>query len=173
MSDVSIVRCWPEASSEVTAAVQAMWARSGVVDEEASAERSSQIVTAALLGDRAVGVATAEVLTLPRLGVPMFHYRTFVDSGQRDQGVAAELFFESFRQLRDHSKAAPEGAPLGVLTIFQTSRFHGDPMGALPVIPIDGLEGATMVYLGLSPKGHRMRATWFGHARIPEDLGYT
>ena len=151
---------WQTDLPEEGEAVVAFWLKEkAIADETQARQRLKEIVLHARGSDgEMAGVCTAVPVTLPRLGQPMYYYRTFVGEKWRKSRLVVLLLKRAFELLEGH--AVKNNYPcIGVLIELENSRFA--EAGRMPVWP-----DVDFVYIGKSQRGHEMRVRYFRGAKL-------
>jgi hypothetical protein len=156
-----IVPVWKNVTSELSAELVNLWARTGAIGGPVNAiVRARQAVCIARDANGiACGVGTAVVRVLPRLRQPMYFYRQFFAPEFRGHRQTVPFFSRARDTLQAHnaSLAAPEA--LGVLV-----ELENPLLAARYVHACDPHSGTT--FIGYSPRGLQLRVSYFDDARL-------
>lgn len=151
---------WPQVTAPAGAAIKAFWRSEGALaDETAMDARLGQVVMHACDASGAVaGVCTALAVTPPRLGQPLYYWRTFVGARWRSSPLVMALLKRSCALLEEHARN--HGYPcIGVLLELENQRFRERGRMATWVNP-------RFVYIGRSERGLDLRVLYFKGARL-------
>lgn len=146
-------------------ALRAFWKREGaLVDDQQIDERLPQVVMHATTRDGDVaGVCTALAMTHPRIGQPLYYWRTFVGKPWRNSPLVGMLLRKSCRALEEH--AAKHDFPcIGVLLELENARFK--ERGRAPV-----WANPRFVYIGRSERNLDLRVLYFDGAKLQSPRG--
>ncbi|MFC5488607.1 hypothetical protein [Dokdonella soli] len=151
---------WPANAAEDAAAIRAFWRREGALTDDASMDqRLTQVVMhARTKAGEVAGVCTAIPMTLPRLGQPMYYWRTFIGARWRSSPLVMSLLKRSCVLLEDHARAH-DFPCIGVLLELENDRFRERGRMATWFSP-------RFVYIGRSDRGLDLRALYFKGARL-------
>lgn len=141
-------------------AVLDFWKREGAIGDESQAkQRLREIVLHARDdNDEVAGVCTAVPMTLPRLGQPMYYYRTFIGAKYRKTMLFLHLWNRARPILERHARS--HGFPcIGVLIELENSRF-----GETGLDPVWGRHD--FIYIGKSQRGFDLRVHYFRGAKL-------
>jgi hypothetical protein len=149
-----------ESSSVTTDDVFALWAREGVVADAAARERIEQVHLVALADDELVGVSTLYLERHPRLGMQLWHYRTFVSSAHRQSMLAAQLYLRNLELLEARFLSGEDTRAQGIVFDLENDQL------------MKGLNSAVWpltktTFIGDSPMGAQIRVRYFPGARVP------
>ena len=152
--------CWPETSDDDADAIKAFWRAEGALNDEAAMERRvKQVVMHARTHNGEVaGVCTAIPMTPPRLGQPMYYWRTFIGARWRATSLVMSLLKRSCVLLEEHARAH-DFPCIGVLLELENDRFREVGRMATWYNP-------RFVYIGRSDRGLDLRALYFKGARL-------
>jgi hypothetical protein len=151
---------WQTDLPDENEAVLAFWrAEKAIGDETQARARLKEIVVHARSEDGEVaGVCTAVSMTLPRLGQPMYYYRTFVGEKWRKSRLVVLLLKRAFELLEGY--AVKNNYPcIGVVIELENARFA--EAGRMPVWP-----DVDFVYIGKSQRGFDLRVRYFRGATL-------
>ncbi|MDN5925259.1 MAG: hypothetical protein L0H70_09705, partial [Xanthomonadales bacterium] len=154
------IACWGNIRAEDAEALRAFWRSEGALrDGVRLDERLPQVVMYARssAGD-IVGACTAERLVAPRLGQPVYYWRTFTASTWRAKLPVKALLLRSCALLEIHARA--HGFPaIGVLLELENAIFKGKARNAVWRNP-------RFVYIGRSARGLEVRVYYFRGAKL-------
>ena len=151
---------WPAVTADNAATIRAFWRREGALTDDALMDqRLNQVVLHACspLGEIA-GVCTAVSVTLPRLGQPMYYWRTFIGSAWRATPLVKAMLQRSCAHLEEFSRAR-DFPCIGVLLELENERFRERFRKATWWNP-------PFVYIGRSERGLDLRVRYFKGARL-------
>lgn len=153
---------WPAADTAEKEDISAFWRREGALNDEAAIEqRLKQVVMHARTRDGEVaGVCTAMPMTPPRLGQPMYYWRTFVGARWRASSLVMSLLKRSCALLEEHARTHDYPC-IGVLLELENDRFRERGRMATWFNP-------RFVYIGRSDRGLDLRALYFKGARLKD-----
>lgn len=157
------IACWGDISDADRAALSVFWQAEGALNgAERVAARLPQVVMYArsATGDIA-GVCTADRVTAPRLGQPVYYWRTFTAHAWRAKLPVKALLLRSCELLEEHARAHKFPA-IGVLLELENSIFKGKARNAARRNP-------RFVYIGQSMRGLEVRVHYFRGARLKQD----
>jgi len=151
---------WPEPSAEDAAAIKAFWRAEGALTDEATMDaRVRQVVLHARTHEGEVaGVCTALPMTPPRLGQPMYYWRTFVGARWRATPLVMSLLKRSCALLEGYARTHDYPC-IGVLLELENDRFRERGRMATWFNP-------RFVYIGRSERGLDLRVLYFRGARL-------
>ena len=141
-------------------AIRAFWRREGALTDDAQTDqRLPQLVMHARTRDGEVaGVCTAVPVTLPRLGQPLYYWRTFVGSQWRSTPLVMAMLKRSCAHLEEYARTR-DFPCIGVLLELENDRFRDRGRMATWWNP-------RFVYLGRSDRGLDLRVLYFRGARL-------
>lgn len=160
MRKVTCFPAWGQASSEDQRDIVEFWLREkALLSAEAASNRVGQVVMFARdQDDQVAGVCTAVPQSPPRLGQPVYFYRSFIAPKYRQTLLVFRMLKKAVALLE--ADAREHGWPcIGVLLELENERFN--QRGRMPVWP-----GIDFVYIGKSPRGFECRVHWFAGARL-------
>jgi len=156
---------WGGIAPDDARALRAFWKREGALtDDKQVDERLPQVVMHATTSDGEVaGVCTALAMTHPRIGQPLYYWRTFVGKQWRSSQLVGLLLRKSCRVLEEH--AAKNNFPcIGVLLELENARFR--ERGRAPV-----WANPRFVYIGRSERKLDLRVLYFDGAKLKTPQG--
>ena len=141
-------------------AIQAFWRREGAItDQSQMDERVRQVVMHALDADGEVaGVCTAQPMSPPQLGQPVYYWRTFVGAKWRNTALVMRLLKRSCVQLEAYAHANDYPC-IGILLEMENTRFREKGRMAAWWNP-------AFVYIGRSQRGLDTRVLYFKGAKL-------
>jgi hypothetical protein len=152
---------WKQVTPELQDELVALWTRHRAIgDPVLAAARAKQAVC--LLRDEAgalCGVSTAVVRVLPRLRQPMYYFRQFFAESIRGRKQAIPFYNTACGLLRDYNASLKVPESLGVLIELENTLMAR-------LYDRAWVEEAGSVFLGYSPRGFQLRATYFDGARL-------
>ncbi|HEY6940932.1 hypothetical protein [Dokdonella sp.] len=153
---------WPGVDAGAAVEIKAFWRAEGALNDEAAMDqRVKQVVMHALTRSGEVaGVCTAMPMTPPRLGQPMYYWRTFVGARWRASALVMSLLKRSCVLLEEHARAHDYPC-IGVLLELENDRFRERGRMATWFNP-------RFVYIGRSDRGLDLRALYFKGARLKD-----
>jgi len=158
---VDILPIWKQVTPELQDELVDLWTRNGAIaDRTVAAARARQAVCVARDDTGALcAVSTAIVRVLPRLRQPLYYYRQFFTESFRGQKRAIPFLNRSRDVLQAYNASLPVPESLGVLLELENPILarHYDRAW---------VEEAASVFLGYSPRGLQLRATYFEGARL-------
>lgn len=159
--NLDILPTWKQVTPELQHELVELWTRNGAIaDPTVAAARARQAVCVARDESGALcGVSTAIVRVLPRLRQPMYYYRQFFTEGLRGQKQAIPFLNRSRDVLQDYNASLPAPESLGILLELENAFFAKYYDRAW-------VEEAESVFLGYSPRGLQLRASYFQGARL-------
>lgn len=154
------VASWPAVAADDAEAIRAFWRREGALTDDAQiSERLKQVVMYARAADGNVaGVCTAVAITPPRLGQPVYYWRTFVGRAWRATPLVMALLKRSCVLLEAHAQAHDYPC-IGILLELENERFSERGRMAAWWNP-------RFVYIGRSERGLDLRVLYFRGARL-------
>jgi hypothetical protein len=158
---VDIVPAWKHVTPQLQAELLELWDRHDAIsDPGVAAARARQAVCVARDGTGAnCAVSTAILRVLPRLRQPMYYYRQFVTEAFRVQKQAIPFFNAGRAILQAHNASLASPESIGVLVELENAVLDGQHDRVC-------VEEAGSVFLGYSPRGLQLRATYFEGARL-------
>ena len=156
-----VIPAWKQVTPELQSELVAFWIQHrAIADPVLAAARAKQAVCIARDENGALcGVSTAVIRVLPRLRQPMYYFRQFFDESIRGQKQSIPFYNTSCTLLRDYNAALKTPESIGVLVELENTL-----MGRL--YDRAWVEEASSVFLGYSPRGFQLRATYFEGARL-------
>ncbi|HEX6833565.1 MAG TPA: hypothetical protein VF132_08525 [Rudaea sp.] len=162
MTAFAFVNHWPQGTPKDGHAVLEFWRSEKAIGDEAQAqERLRQVILHAIApsGDVAA-VCTAVPITLPRLGQPMYYYRSFVGKAWRGSLLALQMLRRAQDTLQAHARANDYPC-IGILLELENAMF--DKKMRVPVWPSTGF-----VYIGKSQRNLDLRVWYFPDAPLKD-----
>ncbi|MCX7557574.1 hypothetical protein OS187_12240 [Xanthomonadaceae bacterium JHOS43] len=160
----SMVHCWQALAPHEQDDLVAFWLREGALPGEPHArERLTQVVAYARSSEGEIaGVCTAYPGTVPALGQPMYHYRSFVGKRWRHTLLVMRLLRTAEKVL--HAYAQAHGFPaIGIVAELENPWF-ASVQARRPVWRLGG--DFHMTYIGKSARGFDLRVHYFRNARL-------
>ena len=159
-STFQFVTHWPQGTPKDGMAVLEFWRREkALVDEVQAQERLREVVLhAGDVNGEVAAVCTVVLMTLPRLGQPMYYYRCFVGRRWRKTRLALRLLDRAFAILEDHAHSN-DYPGIGVLLELEHPGFA--KRWRMPVWPWNDF-----VYIGKSQRNLDLRVRYFRGARL-------
>jgi hypothetical protein len=156
----SFTVCRPGPSPGDAAAIRDFWRSEKALDSDAAMDqRLPQVLMLARASDgRVAGVCTALAITPPRLGQPVYYWRTFVGAAWRSSQLVMALLKRSCALLEDEARAA-DFPCIGVLLELENARFSDAGRRAEWHHP-------RFTYIGRSERGLDLRVHYFRGARL-------
>jgi hypothetical protein len=153
---------WMQVTPALSAELVDLWRRNHALANPQKAKlRSLQAVSLVRDGSgRLCGVATAVLRTLPRLRQPLYYYRQYFAPEIRGQGQALPFFLHARKVLQEWNAAQPEPESLGLLLEVENRQLQRHYALAHERAAADA------VFIGYSPKGLPLRASYFDDARL-------
>lgn len=151
---------WGQASRQDQQDVVDFWLEEKALSaRQAAQQRVAQVVMFARDQDgRVAGVCTAIPQNPPRLGQPIYFYRSFIAPRFRQTLLVFRMLKKAVALLEDDAREH-DWPCIGVLLELENDRFG--EKGRMPVWP-----GIDFVYVGKSPRGLECRIHWFREARL-------
>tara|TARA_R110000868_G_scaffold207948_3_gene457072 strand:- start:8020 stop:8502 length:483 start_codon:yes stop_codon:yes gene_type:complete len=151
------VTAWQRNDPKLEADAIAMWSDMGVLHPSVSPEqRAKQLVTLAYVGDRLIGITTAEVSRHEPVRQNIAFMRLLLRPETERQGIAVPITIAMRETLREWSAANPAAQIAGCGIIITAKGY-----GAQPVLP------AGLALAGYTPEGLQIRLYWWDHFRLP------
>lgn len=151
---------WQHLDPATADAIRAFWLReqANVQGDEAT-RRLSQVV-AHVVDDHGELVALSTVVpkVLPRLGQPMYYYRTFVGKAGRSSKLIRPLLRHTQTVLEQYARANDYPC-IGILLELENKGFGGALRWA-------NWHGVDFSYIGISPRGLELRVWYFRGAKL-------
>ena len=151
---------WPALADKDGDAIRDFWRREGAIADAGTIEqRLKQVVMHARdASGQVAGVCTAVPTNPPRLGQPMYYWRTFIGARWRSSPLVMTLLKRSCVLLEAH--AVQNDYPcIGILLELENDRFRERGRMAAWFNP-------RFVYIGRSERGLDLRALYFKGARL-------
>lgn len=151
---------WPQINADDGAAIRAFWKREGALSDDALIDtRLPQVVMHVRTADDEVAaVCTALAVTPPRLGQPMYYWRTFVGRQWRATPLVMSLLKRSCALLEEHARTH-DFPCIGVLLELENDRFRERGRAAIWWNP-------HFIYIGRSERGLDLRVLYFRGSRL-------
>ncbi len=156
---VEVTPVWKQVTPELADELLAFWKdNNAIADDAAAKQRVPEVVCVARDENGALcGVGTAVIKVLPRLRQPMYYYRQFFAKEMRGQHQELAFFQRCKQVLEAHCAAMETPESLGILLEIENAKIAAAYKQA--VVP-----GFDAVFLGYSPRGMQLRATYFSKA---------
>lgn len=156
---VEFIPVWKQVTPELADELLAFWKdNNAIADDAAAKQRVPEVVCVARDENGALcGVGTAVIKVLPRLRQPMYYYRQFFAKGLRGQHQELAFFQRCKQVLEAHCAAMETPESLGILLEIENAKIAAAYKQA--VVP-----GFDAVFLGYSPRGMQLRASYFNNA---------
>jgi hypothetical protein len=156
-----ITPVWKNVGPELADELVDLWGRAGAIADLAkAAQRATEAVCIARDADGILcGVGTAVLRVPPRLRQPMYTYRQFFSPRFRGGRQTVPFFNHARKVLQEYNAALAGPESLGVLVELENARLaaHYD-RACMPE--------ADSVFIGYSPRGLQLRASYFDGARL-------
>lgn len=154
------VTCWGNISDSDQQILSAFWQAEGALNgAERIAARLPQVVMYARAANGEIaGVCTADRVVAPRLGQPVYYWRTFTAYAWRAKFPVKALLLRSCELLEEFARARKFPA-IGVLLELENSIFKGKARNAVWRNP-------RFVYIGQSARGMEVRVHYFRGAKL-------
>ena len=158
---IDIIPTWKQVTPELQAELVDLWTRHGAIQDPAvAAARARQAVCVGRDEHGALcGVSTAVIRVLPRLRQPMYYFRQFFTEAVRGQKQSIGFYNRSRDILQAHNASLPAPESLGMLIELENTLMA-------KLYDRVWVEEAQSVFLGYSPRGLQLRATYFDGARL-------
>lgn len=146
-------------------AIVSLWTRDGALTAEAAAGRVDEVLFVALdEGELPIAVSTVQLMDVERLGMDLWHYRTYVAPAHRASSLAWVLMYVTMDHLRNRYVSGEDPRGPGIFMAVQnrglrTSRDAG-------VWP-----RSKFSFIGEDSKGAHLRVLYFPGATAPKGLG--
>jgi len=156
-----IVPVWRNVDHELAGELVDLWGRTGAIADAAKATQRAQEAVCIARDAHGVlcGVGTAVLRVVPRLRQPMYCYRQFFSPQLRGRKQTLPFFNRARRVLQEYNAALQRPESLGVLVELENAQLAAHYDRAC--IPEAG-----SVFIGHSPRGLPLRASYFDGARL-------
>jgi hypothetical protein len=159
-AEFELIIDWQSTTPEHAAAIKAFWlGERALYRDDKAQERLPQVVIHAQ--DRTgaiVAVCTADTTFVPRLGQPMYYYRSYVAAAWRKHGIALAMLQRSQQCLGDYARS--NGYPsIGIVLEIQSEQLRD--LGNQPVWP-----RTRFSYIGHIPTGAALFVWYFEGATL-------
>jgi hypothetical protein len=161
MSDITFVPAWGLKDSKIVADTQELWRRLDVLQPAEIDRRVSELVAAAYIDDRMVGVSSTSFSYIKALKGRFAMYRTSVAPDARRQHVSYRLAAYSRDVLEKWSEEHPREQVLGMAALIEAKEYVEKQRE--PIWPEWGLN---LNFVGFSENGRQLRVSWFKHAKL-------
>jgi len=155
------VSVWKNVDAGLSDELVELWRRSQAIpDPHRAAERAREAVCVARdRSGRICAVGTAVIRVLPRLRQPMYYYRQFFAPEVRGHKQAVPFYNTACGILEAHNASLPERESIGVLLELENQQLAAHYSRAYE-------PAANSTFIGYSPRGLQLRATYFRDARL-------
>lgn len=151
------VAAWRRNDPKLEADAIAMWNEMGVLHPNVRPEqRAKELVTLAYIGDRLVGITTAEITPYAPVRQRFAFGRILLRPEVEKQGIVVPLTLAMREELREWSKANPHEQVAGFAIIITAARYGDKPVTA-----------AGLALAGYTDDGFQVRLYWWDHFRLP------
>lgn len=158
---ISFAKAWGLENPAMEQAVQKFWRDLGLVPEAEIEQRLKELCAVAYCNGSIIAVATADPTLVPHLRTRFFQYRCSIARAHRRRELAWRLTAFSHGVLEEWSLLNRQEKIMGLLAIMQSDAFASH--SSTPVLTKHGI---SVVLVGYSPAGFRLRAIWFKHAYV-------
>lgn len=151
---------WKQLDPATADAIRAFWIREHANVEGAEATRRLSEVIAHVVNENGdlVAVSTATPKILPRLGQPMYYYRTFVGQSGRTSTLLRPMLSHAQEVLERYARAH-DFPCIGILLELENTGFSRALRWA-------NWHGVNFSYIGISPRGLELRVWYFRGAKL-------
>lgn len=158
---ITYVDAWRKSDPQHAADATAFWTEHDLLKTETSAEeRVPQIAVLAYDGDKVVGLSTLNVRPFELLRQKFAFLREAVAPDYRRHELARNLSGETRKVIETYAIAHPDEMIAGMAAIYQAKGIGKKPIGSV----------SRMALIGYTAANEQVRAGWFEHFRIPENL---
>ena len=141
--------------------VLAFWAREGVLPPAEAQRRAQEVqLVATDPGDSVVGVSTAYLQRVGRLGMNLWHYRTFVGEARRESNLAGALILSNLELLEHRFTSGEDIRGPGMIFVLENEGLKRHLNQA--VWPATGF-----AFIGENQRGDPIRVRYFEGATVP------
>lgn len=158
---IDAIPVWKQVTPELQDELVALWTRHrAIADPVLASARAKQAVCLLRDEDGALcGVSTAVLRVLPRLRQPMYYFRQFFAESMRGRKQSIPFYNTSCDVLRDYNASLKSPESIGVLIELENTLMAR-------LYDRAWVDEAASVFLGYSPRGFQLRATYFEGARL-------
>ncbi len=150
---------WKQVTPELAQEIVAFWKQHNAIGDQAVANARAEQAVCVARDDagQLCGVGTAIVKVLPRLRQPMYYYRQFFAKALRGQHQELAFYQACKQVLQTYNQSLAQAEGLGILLEIENAKIAAAYKQA--VVP-----GFDAVFLGYSPRGMQLRASYFNNA---------
>jgi hypothetical protein len=149
-------------------AVLDLWAREAGLVGAPARERLAELACVALEADDGlVGVSTAYLADNAQLRTPMWHYRTFVSAGHRQENLARHLLHGTTIGLEERFVSGADTRAPGMVMYIENEALRQRWSHGIWIVPDDDWDGAGWPFIGANERGDHARVHWFAGAQAP------
>lgn len=153
---------WRQDDPGLMEEAKAFWARTGLVAENHRWRRARELGVMIYAGEALVGIATAELETLPGLGARFAVVQGVVEPAFRRQSISMRALGLFREVLEDWSLANPEENVMGMAGVVEAAEYAEKSRE-----PVWNDHGCGLTLVGhTAHKRQQIRVTWFAHARL-------
>lgn len=160
VSDFSFQFVEGPVSHEIGANVIALWTESARLSVAEAERRLQELVLVLTYKTGAViGVSTAAKTHFPQIHNYVYAYRCFIHPEFRAPALDTQMIVRTKNHLQGLSMNDNENKCVGIMVVVQNEILKSQWKQAV-------WQGADMIYVGNTPKGHHIRIGYFKGARI-------
>lgn len=158
--DYNFETVWNKHTPALTEEIIAFWtAENALPTDENAQERAKQAVVLARDGDnRIIGISTAQIRTIHRIGQPMYYFRMYFDAAHRGMHSIKPMMKEALQALSEHNCGLPAPEALGI--VIEVENSHLRKRHATAGWPLD------FNFIGYSPRKLPIYAHYFKGAKL-------
>ena len=158
---VNLVTAWRRNDPKLETDVMALWHELNILPPDAKAEeRIKEIAVLAYDDDVLIGVSSLEINYFEQMRQKFAFVREFIRPEYRKNQIANALVRHTREMIESYALAHLEEAIAGLAAIFQTPHLGRRAIGL----------DSGMILVGYTRKHEQVRAGWFEHFTVPENL---
>ena len=152
---------WQKVSEELVAEILAFWtAESALPAKQDAAERAMQTVMVMRAKDGTIAaISTAVLKIIPRLGQPLYYYRTFCAAAHRGRHTMIDMLGRAQDALFEYNRGKAEPDAIGVILELESAMLSGHYDEAHNT-------ATGYVFIGRSPRGFNLFVRYFSGFRL-------
>jgi len=147
-------------SPEIASKVITLWTQSAKISAlEAERRLKELVMVLTYKTGEVIGVSTAVKTHFQQIHNYVYAYRCFILPEFRAPALDTQMIVRTKKHLQERSKLDSENKCVGIMVVVQNEILKSQWKQAV-------WQGADMIYVGNTPKGHHIRVGYFKGARI-------
>jgi len=160
VSDFSFQVVEGPVSEEIAAKVITLWTESAKISAREAERRLHELVLLLTYkSGEIIGVSTAVKTHFPQIHNYVYAYRCFIHPEFRAPALDTQMIVRTKNHLQELCAVDIENKCVGIMVVVQNEILKNQWKQAV-------WQGADMIYVGNTPKGHHIRIGYFKGARI-------